>query len=111
VLLLNPNMPAAACTNCVGAFPDDTTLFQRLELTTTYNFDPSWVRQLGFAGALKAKLRYTWERNAVSNWQNDPLAAFNPASSPVNLPTSIFLAYDNPNYSVQMVAASLIATW
>jgi len=111
VLLLNPSMPASACTNCVGAFPDDTTMFQRLDFTTTYNFDPSWVRQWGFAGNLKAKLRYTWERNAVSNWQNDLLAPFNPASSPVNLPTSIFLAYDNPNYSAQMVAASLIATW
>ncbi len=111
VLLLNPNMPASACTNCVGAFPDDTTLFQRLDFTTTYNFDPSWVRRWGFAGNLKAKLRYTWERNSVSNWQNDPLAPFNPASSPVNLPTSIFLAYENPNYSAQMIAASLIATW
>ncbi len=24
---------------------------------------------------MKAKLRYTWKRNSVSNWQNDPLAS------------------------------------
>jgi len=97
---------AAACGNCQGQFPNDTTLFQRLDLTATYKFDPLWVNRWGFWGDIKAKLRYTWERNAVNNWQNDPLAAFTPI-----LPSSIWLAYDNPNYNVQMIAASLIATW
>ena len=97
---------AAACTNCQGQFPNDTTLFQRLDLTATYKFDPFWVNRWGFWGDIKAKLRYTWERNAVNNWQNDPLAPFTPI-----LPSSIWLAYDNPNYNVQMIAASLIATW
>jgi hypothetical protein len=98
--------PASACSNCQGQFPNDTTLFQRLDLTATYKFDPLWVERWGIKGDVKAKLRYTWERNAVNNWQNDPLAPFTPI-----LPTSIWLAYDNPNYNVQMIAASLIATW
>ncbi len=62
---------------------------------------------MGFKGDIKAKLRYTWERNSVSNWQNDSLAPFTPSVSA----TAIWLAYDNPNYNVQMLAASLVASW
>ena len=64
--------------------------------------------QSGFKGDVKAKLRYTWERNSVSNWQNDPLAPFTLERSCNKL---FWLAYDNPNYNVQMIAASLIASW
>jgi hypothetical protein len=63
---------------------------------------------MGFAGDLRAKLRYTWERNSVTNWQNDPLAPF---TNTPGLTDAIWLAYSNPNYNVQMIAASLIAFW
>ena len=76
---------AAACSNCQGQFPNDTTLFQRLDLTATYKFDPFWVNRWGFWGDIKAKLRYTWERNAVNNWQNDPLAAVHPDPAKLDL--------------------------
>ena len=33
-------------------FPNDTTLFQRVDATATYRFDPSWVQQMGFKGDL-----------------------------------------------------------
>jgi len=105
--LLTAATAAGGCSNCIGQFPNDTTLFQRLDLTATYTFDPMWISQWGMKSTnLKAKLRYTWERNSVNNWQNNPLAPFFPV-----LPTSIWLAYDNPNYNVQMIAASLIASW
>ncbi|MGP0094457.1 MAG: MtrB/PioB family decaheme-associated outer membrane protein [Xanthobacteraceae bacterium] len=107
LLLTNPAMPAAACSSCVGVFPNDTTLFQRLDATATYKFDPTLVHQMGWMGDVRAKLRYTWERSSVSNWQNDPLAPFTPSVSA----TAIWLAYDNPNYNVQMLSASLIARW
>ena len=74
--LVTPAKPFAGCTNCVGVFPNDTTLFERLDASATYKFDPDWIRSMGFNGDLKAKLRYTWERNGVNNWQNDPLAPF-----------------------------------
>jgi Putative outer membrane beta-barrel porin, MtrB/PioB len=98
------------CLQCSPAYPNDTTLFQRLDATSTYKFDPIWVHQMGFNGDIKFKLRYTWERNAVNNWQNDSLAPFTPF---LNSATSSFLwlAYDNPNYNVQTIAASLIASW
>ena len=83
-------MCATACTTCVGVFPNDTTLFERLDAIATYKFDPVWVRSMGFNGDLKAKLRYTWERNGVNNWQNDPLAPFTNISGLTN---AIWLGY------------------
>jgi hypothetical protein len=100
--------PASACANCQGAFPDNTTWFQRLDATAIYTFDRTAVSRLGWKGDVKAKLRYTWERNSVANWQNDPLAPFTDIPA---LTSAIWLAYNNPNYNVQMMAASLIAGW
>jgi hypothetical protein len=97
------------CSRCVtggNPFPNDTTLWQRLDATATYKFDPIWVRQF-FNGDLKAKLRYTWERNSVNNWQNDPLAPFTSFVAT----NFLWMAYNNPNYNVHMLAGSLIATW
>jgi len=105
-LLLSPT--TTGCTNCFNVFPNDTTLFERLDAVATYKFDPVWVRSMGFNGDLKAKLRYTWERNGVNNWQNDPLAPF---TNITGLTNAIWLAYQNPNYNVQMIAGSFIASW
>ena len=67
----------AGGTQPVGTpFPNNTTLFQRVDATATYRFDPTWVQQMGFKGDMLARLRYTWESNSVSNWQNDALAPF-----------------------------------
>ena len=59
-----------------GQYPADTTWFTHLDATATYKFDPTWVRSLGWKGDVKAKLRYTWESNSVSNWQNDSVLPF-----------------------------------
>jgi MtrB/PioB family decaheme-associated outer membrane protein len=107
--------PSCTGTNAVtGAafnftqYPNNTTNFQRLDVTATYKFDPAWVHQMGFKGDLLARLRYTWESNSVSNWQNDALAPFTDITGMTN---AIWMAYDNPNYNVQMLAASLVARW
>lgn len=94
-------------TNGTVAFPNVTTLLQRIDATAIYKFDPTWVSAMGWKGDIKAKLNYTWERNAVNNWQQDTLAFLTPAVSA----TAFYMGYDNPNYNVQMLAASLIATW
>jgi hypothetical protein len=93
-----------------GQFPDDTTWYQRLDATATYRFDPGLVARLGWTGEVKAKLWYTWERNSVSNWQNDPLAPFNPASIG-GAATAIWLASDNPNYNVHRLIGSITFLW
>ena len=65
-------------------------------------------RKSGLKGVVKAKLHYAWERNAVNNWQNDPLAP----TSNVGKSTLIYMAYNNPNYNVHfLLAASLAYTW
>jgi MtrB/PioB family decaheme-associated outer membrane protein len=103
----NPTCPAtmAPITNC--QFPDVRTSFQRLEASATYTFDQDLVRQAGLTGQVKARLRYAWERNAVTNWQNDPLAPF----SPIVTTQGIWLASNNPNYNVQLLAGSLTYAW
>ncbi len=90
-----------------GQFPDDTTWLTHLDTSATYKFDPSWVSSLGWKGDLKAKLRYTWERYEDKNWQNDPVVPFSATQGA----SFLLLASDNPNYNVQMIAGSLIASW
>ena len=94
-----------AGTNC--QFPDNSTWFQRLDATAVYTFDKTAVAQAGLQGVVKAKLHYVWERNAVANWANDPVAPFN---NPGMLP-QMFMAGDNPNYNVHLLMASLAYTW
>ena len=48
--LLLTAAPTSACSNCQGQFPNDTTLFQRLDLSATYKFDPLWVDRWGYQG-------------------------------------------------------------
>ena len=79
----------------------------RLDATAIYKFDRAWLAQIGWAGDLKAKLRYTWESNSVADWHNDLLAPFTPAVSA----NALWLGYNNPNYNVQMIAGSFITTW
>jgi MtrB/PioB family decaheme-associated outer membrane protein len=93
-----------------GQFLPDTTWFQRLDAEAAYKFDKEAVAQLGWKGDIVAKLHYTWESNSVSNWQNDPLAPYNvPALASGT--SALFMAYDNPNYNVQMLSASLAFKW
>ncbi|HML08952.1 MAG TPA: MtrB/PioB family outer membrane beta-barrel protein [Xanthobacteraceae bacterium] len=107
---LSDGLDRQFCSQCSPGpqFPDDKTLFQRLDATATYKFDQSWARSVGFSGDILARLRYTWERNAVANWQNDTLAPFTDIAGLTN---AIWMAYDNPNYNVQMLAASLVFRW
>jgi len=107
------------CTGTIGTptggtipagtpFPNNNTYFQRVDVTGTYRFDPIWVQQMGFKGDILFRLRYTWENNTVTNWQNDALAPFTDISGMTN---AIWMAYDNPNYNVHMLSASLVARW
>jgi MtrB/PioB family decaheme-associated outer membrane protein len=103
----NQNVPRNSGTPNPIGFPDVTTWFQRLDATATYTFDKAQVAALGWKGEVKAKLRYAWERNSVNNWQQNPLMP----TGNTGKPTLIYLAYDNPNYNVQLMAASLAFTW
>jgi MtrB/PioB family decaheme-associated outer membrane protein len=104
--LSGPGAPATAATT---AFPDVTTWFQRLDAAAIYTFDKETVARLGWKGDIKAKLHYAWERNAVTDWQIDTVAPYNALFA--TGANAIFMAYDNPNYNVHMLMASLQFAW
>ena len=104
---INPVCPTGMPAGFNCQFPNVTSLFQRLDATATYTFDKTQVAALGWKGEVKAKLRYAWERNSVNNWQQNPLMP----TGNTGEPTLIYLASDNPNYNVHMMAASLAFTW
>ena len=95
------------------AYPSENTQFVHLDATATYKVDPSYLAQFG-KGEMYLQLQYTWERNAVTNWQEDSTATYLYStlnSSTVAFKDMIFMAGDNPNYNAQAVAASLIVKW
>jgi MtrB/PioB family decaheme-associated outer membrane protein len=93
-----------------GQFPDVNNTFQRLDAILRYKFDENLVRQLGWKGNVLAKLRYAWERNSVANWQNDLMQNYMQPIDP-SAGYMVWLAGNNPNYDVQLIAASLAFTW
>jgi hypothetical protein len=111
------NNAGAACT----AFPNDTNLFSHVEANLTYKLDPALLGESSINN-MKLRLRYLWESNALSNWQNDALAPYSPGTNvtgaapgtppvPVITNTPLWMGYNNPNYNVQALAASLIVQW
>ncbi len=109
--------------NCTGLgagvytnqFPDETNLFQRFSVLARYFVDPQTVRSLGWKGDVVAKLRYTWEQNHNVSWATDTLTPYTPQADQTADLTgggrSLFLAYNNPNYTAQFIGASLAVTW
>jgi MtrB/PioB family decaheme-associated outer membrane protein len=103
----NGAQPSAATG---GNFPNVTGQWSRLEAQARYTFDKDSIRLLGIHGQAYAKLRYIWERNSVNNYDQDIMQAYmNPLISNTGFMT--WMAYNNPNYNVQLVAASLGVKW
>jgi hypothetical protein len=94
-----------------GQFPDVKTDFQRVEAQAKYKFDDALVQQNGFKGQAFIKLKYAWERNAVTNWQIDSMQDYMYSPTLTTVGYMTWMAYDNPNYNVQMVSASFVLKW
>ena len=98
-------------------YPDTRTTWQRLDALATYKLDPGWVHQMGWKGEAQIKLRYAWERNSVNDWQINsmqPYMFFPPLSNAGAVggtQTMLWLAGNNPNYNVQLLAAALVLKW
>jgi MtrB/PioB family decaheme-associated outer membrane protein len=104
VVFGNGNLPDT------GQYPRVTTAWQRVDASARYRFDPASVRRAGFTGDVYAKLAYAWERNDVTNWQNDLMQTYMySVSSSTGYMT--WLAFDNPNYNVHRLTASLTLAW
>jgi MtrB/PioB family decaheme-associated outer membrane protein len=93
-----------------GQFPDTKGQWSRLEALAKYTFDKERVRAMGFNGEAFAKLRYVWERNSVNNYDQDIMQAYmNPLINNTGFMT--WMAYNNPNYDVHLIGASLGLRW
>jgi hypothetical protein len=102
--------PGSGSAGTGGQFPDFSGQWQRFEATAKYTFEKEVVRALGINGEAYAKLRYVWEKNSVSNFDQDIMAAYmNPLINNTGFMT--WMAYDNPNYNVHLFGASLGVRW
>jgi MtrB/PioB family decaheme-associated outer membrane protein len=105
------NFPVGTVSQVGGLFPDTKTTFQRFDAMAKYKFDQDVVRQLGYKGEIFAKLRYAYESNKVTNWQNDMMQTYMYSANNLTLPYQTWLAGNNPNYNVHLIAASLGIKW
>jgi len=113
---------AAQCTgnNSTGTtlpYPDEHNIFQRFNFIAKYYVDPAYVRQMGWFGDVTLKARYTFEKNQNTNWATDTMSPYSPSSADAGGTDissggrSLFLAYNNPNYTAQILALSVQTRW
>jgi hypothetical protein len=107
-----PVLTAGQPASLAAQFPNVDTTFQRLEVKAKYVIDPDFVHSLGWKGEVAIKLRYAWERNSVTNWNNDLMQ---PYLYQTLLQSQVAyyqaLASDNPNYNVHMIGGSIAWAW
>jgi MtrB/PioB family decaheme-associated outer membrane protein len=96
-----------------GQFPPGQATFQRYNVIGKYYVDPSFVRQMGWAGDVVIKGRYTYVRNSVSNFALDNMTPYiaTPDSLLEGGGRSLFLAANDPNYSAHVLALSVALKW
>lgn len=96
-------------------FPIERNSFQRFNAIASYYVDPDFVQRMGWTGTVVARLRYTYERNHTENWAIDNLTPYLPTPDQTADLTgggrSLFLAAFNPNYTAQIIAASVAFKW
>ena len=107
LVFANGTGPSAATG---GQFPPVQSAYQRLEAIASYTFDEDFVRRMGWNGKVIARLRYAWENNSVENWQTDVMQTY--MYSVTNAAGYMtWMAWNNPNYNVHRVGASIAFTW
>ena len=101
---------ATTPTGTGGNFPDVRGQWSRLEAWPSTPSTRTPFRLLGVNGQAYAKLRYVWERNSVNNYDQDIMQAYmNPLINNTGFMT--WMAYNNPNYNVHLIGASLGVKW
>ena len=96
-----------------GQFPTVNTTFQRVDATAKYVVDKDFVTSLGLKGEVALKLRYAWERNSVTNWNNDTMQPYM-YTALMNQPQAAYvqwMAGNNPNYNVHLLGGSVSFAW
>ena len=96
-----------------GQFPNVNSTFQRVDLTGKYVVDKDFVTSLGLKGEVALKLRYAWERNSVTNWNNDTMQPYM-YTALMNQPQAAYVQWtagNNPNYNVHLIGGSVAFAW
>jgi len=106
-----PSTTAGVVTVAGGPYPDQKTTYQRFDAISRYKLDQDLVQRIGLQGEVAVKLRYAYERNRVTNWQNDTVQNYMWSTNNQTLGYMTWLAGDNPNYNVHLFAASLVVNW
>jgi hypothetical protein len=93
-----------------GPYPSVKNIWQRFDASAKYRFDPDLVHRWGWKGDVYAKLLYAWERNSQANWQTDMMTnyMFNVSNGTGYM---TWMAFDNPNYNVHMLAGAIGLAW
>jgi MtrB/PioB family decaheme-associated outer membrane protein len=96
-----------------GQLPPERVTFQRYNAIGRYYVDPDLVRQMGWAGDVVIKARYTWTRNNVSNFAINNLTPYVPTPDTLleGGGRALFLAGTNPNYTAQIFTLSVALKW
>jgi MtrB/PioB family decaheme-associated outer membrane protein len=106
-----PTQSGGVVTVAGGPYPDQKTTYQRFDVMGRYKLDQDLVQRIGLQGEVAVKLRYAYERNRVTNWQNEKVQTYMWSTNNQTLGYQTWLAGDNPNYNVHLLAASLVVSW
>ena len=70
------------------------------------------VHSLGWTGAVSLRLRYAWERNSVTNWNNDLMQPYM-YQTLMQSQVAYYqaMAGNNPNYNVHMLGGTVAWAW
>jgi Putative outer membrane beta-barrel porin, MtrB/PioB len=110
IMLANGGMSGSP-TNPAAFFPDQTQKLNRVDVQSRYKVDPSFMQRFGFKGETYVKLRYLWEHNDVSDWAAVNWNYMYLFNGDATNNKSIQLGWNNPNYNVQLLMASLAFKW
>jgi MtrB/PioB family decaheme-associated outer membrane protein len=96
-----------------NSVPNATNTYQLFDAVLKYKFNQDQMRAAGWMGQGYMKLRYVYETNHVSNWQSDSMMPYMYAVAPsaTGGGNKVWMAGDNPNYSAQLIMATLGLTW
>jgi hypothetical protein len=106
----SPNLPTNG-TAPLFLFPDQTTTLNRVDVQSKYKLDPDLMRHVGFNGETFVKLRYLWENNDVSDWAADNWNYQFLINGDTGVNKNLFLGWNNPNYNVHLLMASVGLKW
>ncbi len=115
-----PNCSTLSSTPC-PVYPATHNNFQRLDAILSYKVDQDFVRRMGWQGQVIVRARYAYERNSMDNFQWDGMqpymmyGAFGPANAITATSNggaqTIWMAWNNPNYNVHLMAVSASFKW